>query len=150
MPRTEKGSVSTSKDTTITQQSNWVCKLCKEAFTDDKAEVLECEVCEQHTCRKCLKLSSVEYKFMSKRQDIHWYCPPCEEKTLKNLKIEKEVQERCKEYYEKLEGRITNIEKKLEEKADKSDVVKIIKENEKRQRNPTRTKVPQWKCSSQS
>jgi hypothetical protein len=67
-------------------------------FTEDKAEVLECEYCENHFCRACVKLNSAEYKLLSKRSDLHWYCPPYEEKELKNLKIEKEIQERCKDY----------------------------------------------------
>jgi hypothetical protein len=42
----------------------WTCKVCSVKFTEDKAEVLECEYCEKHVCRSCVKLSSTEYKLL--------------------------------------------------------------------------------------
>ena len=83
----------------------WLCKLCDIMFTDDKAELLECEYCTGHFCRQCLKLSGQEYKLLGKRSDFHWYCPPCEEKAMRSLKIEKEIEERCKDYFSKYERR---------------------------------------------
>ena len=47
-----------------------------------KAELMECEYCAEHFCSKCLNLSAAEYKLLSKRSDLDWYCPPCEEKAM--------------------------------------------------------------------
>ena len=40
-------------------------------------------------------------KLLANRSDIHWYCPPCEEKAIKSIRIEKEIEERCKVFLEK-------------------------------------------------
>lgn len=106
----------------------WTCQLCNAKYVDDKSELLECEYCENHFCRKCLTLSAAEYKLMSKRSDLHWYCPPCEEKTIKNLKIEREVESRCREYFAKIESRLEKIEASLDKKADVSQVKEIVDE----------------------
>ena len=87
------------------EDGSWTCNLCNKTFADKKRELMECEYCAEHYCSKCLNLSAAEYKLhvFSKRSDLHWYCPPCEEKSMKNLKIEKEIEERCKEYFSKYE-----------------------------------------------
>lgn len=109
-------------------ETGWTCKMCKIKFTDEKSEILECEYCEQHFCRKCVNLSSSEYKFLTKRSDMHWYCPPCEDKAMRNLKIEKEVETRCNEYFAKVESRLNNLESKVEQKVNVEQVKDIIKE----------------------
>ena len=109
-------------------QAQRACKVCSVKFTEDKAEVLECEYCEKHFCRSCVKLSSTEYKLLTKRSDLQWYCPPCEEKAMKNLKIEKEV-ERCNKYFIKYEKRLDEMESKLDKKVDLDEVEALIEEN---------------------
>lgn len=112
--------------------TGWSCKLCKAKFMDDKAEVMECEYCENHFCRKCLTMSVAEYKLLSKRSDLHWYCPPCEEKAVKSIKIEKEIEERCKEYFMKYESRLEKLETTIATKVDINQVKEIIEENVKK------------------
>jgi hypothetical protein len=51
-------------------QAQRACKVCSVKFTEDKAEVLECEYCEKHFRRSCVKLSSTEYKLLTKRSDL--------------------------------------------------------------------------------
>ena len=94
------------------------CLLCKE-----KEETME------HFCRSCVKLSSTEYKLLTKRSDLHWYCPPCEEKAMKNLKIEKEVEKRCNKYFSKYEKRLDEMENKLDKKVELDEVKALIQEN---------------------
>ena len=55
--------------------------------------------------------------------------PPCEEKAMKNLKIEKEVEERCNKYFSKYEKRLDEMESKLDKKADPDEVKALIEEN---------------------
>lgn len=107
----------------------WTCNLCNKTFTDKKAELMECEYCAEHFCSKCLNLSAVEYKLLSKRSDLHWYCPPCEEKAMKNLKIEKEIEDRCKEYFSKYEKRLDALEQEVNEKAEVPKVKELIVES---------------------
>lgn len=68
--------------------------LKDQRFSEENAEMLECEYCESHICRACLKLSSTKYKLLGKTSDLHWYCLPCEEKAMKCVKIEKEIEEK--------------------------------------------------------
>ena len=103
--------------------------MCSIKFTEDKAEVLECEYCEKHFCRACVKLNSAEYELLSKISDLHWYFPPYEEKELKNLKIEKEIEERCKDYLNLVEARLGNLESKIDKKADIDQVKAMIEES---------------------
>jgi hypothetical protein len=55
--------------------------------------------------------------------------PLCEEKAMKNLKIEKEVEERCNKYFSKYEKRLDEMESKLDKKADLDEVKALIEEN---------------------
>ena len=109
----------------------WLCKLCDKEFSGGKCELLECEYCEKHFCRKCLGLSAAEYKLFAKRSDLHWYCPPCEEKAVKSIRIEKEIEERCKDYFSKFEKRLNDLEEKISQKTSVEDVQNLIKESEK-------------------
>ena len=85
---------------------SWTCKMCEKKYMDKKSEFMKCEYCDKNFCSKCLNLTNPEYKLFSKRSDLHWYCPPCEEKTMKNIKIEKEIEDRCKELISKYEKRL--------------------------------------------
>ena len=48
---------------------------------------------------------------------------------MKNLKIEKEVKERCNQYFSKYEKRLDELESKLDKKVDRYEVKAMIKEN---------------------
>jgi hypothetical protein len=52
--------------------------------------------------------------------------PLCEEKAMKNLKIEKEVEERCNKYFSKYEKRLDEMESKLDKKGDLDEVKALI------------------------
>ena len=72
--------------------------------------------CDKNFCSKCLNLTNAEYKLFHKQSDLHWYCLPCEEKTMKNIKIEKEIEDRCKEFFSKYEKRLEALESKVRKK----------------------------------
>jgi hypothetical protein len=48
---------------------------------------------------------------------------------MKNLKIEKEIEERCKEYFSKYEKRLDALEQEVNKKADVSKVKELIEES---------------------
>ena len=75
--------------------------MCEADFVDDESNMLECEVCELHYCHACLKLSDHEYDFLSKREDMHWFCARCEGGTLLSIKTDREIAERL---YRLLQG----------------------------------------------
>ena len=51
---------------------------------------------------------------------------------MKNLKIEKEVEERCNQYFSKYEKRLDEMESKLDKKVDRDEVIAMIEENRER------------------
>lgn len=56
----------------------WVCKMCNKEFKDNNCHVMECERCSEKFCRDCLSLKASEYKFLTKREDLHWFCATCD------------------------------------------------------------------------
>ena len=108
---------------------NWTCKMCEKEYMDKKSEFMKCEYCDKNFCSKCLNLTNAEYKLFNKRSDLHWYCPPCEEKTMKNIKIEKEIEDRCKEFFSKYENRLEALESEVRKKVDMSTVKDMIDES---------------------
>jgi hypothetical protein len=48
---------------------------------------------------------------------------------MKNLKIEKEVEERCNKYFSKYEKRLDEMESKLDKKVDLDEVKALIEES---------------------
>jgi hypothetical protein len=81
------------------EDESWTCETCKKMFDDDKAHVIECEWCSDKYCRQCVKIKASEYRFMSDRPDIHWFCEKCEKHVAINLNS--------------LENKINKLEKKL-------------------------------------
>ena len=57
---------------------------------------------------------------------MHWYCPPCEGKAIKNIKIEQEIEERCKAYFKQYEQRLENLEQKMANKPDREEMTKLM------------------------
>ena len=100
----------------------WKCEICKEESVDDNTSMLECEVCECHYCHLCLKLSDEEYKFLTKRADLHWFCPSCESNTLLSIKTDKEISARCSDYFRVVQDKLATIEKDLNLKANQQQV----------------------------
>ena len=87
----------------------WTCKVCKKDFTQDSDKVVQCEYCEEYYCSKCLDLSTSAYEGF-KNPSLHWFCPSCEDRVMKNLRTEKEIETRCAEFLLKMENRLVKLE----------------------------------------
>lgn len=99
--------------------------MCEVDFVDDVSNMLECEVCELHYCQACLKLSVSEYEFLSKREDMHWFCARCEDGTLLSIKTDREIAERCADYFKVLEDKIKNMETDMGSKVDMQQFIQL-------------------------
>ena len=104
----------------------WKCKVCRKGFENASDKIVQCEYCNDYYCSKCLGLSASEYQNF-KTPALHWYCPSCEEKVMKNLRTDREVEKRCSEFMQKMEGRIKTLEIKIESKVNSEEVVEIVK-----------------------
>jgi len=96
---------------------------CKKVFKDQESKILECERCEGHYCAHCVRISVVEYEFMTARKDIHWFCEACDKKITQGLRIEKEieimilsVEQKMQVFSSSLELKIKNLEERWEMK----------------------------------
>ena len=55
---------------------------------------MECEICENHYCSKCIKLTDPEYDLLNSCKDLHWYCGKCESKMIKSILLDKEIEQK--------------------------------------------------------
>lgn len=73
---------------------------------------MECELCEKHFCTDCLGMTEEEYKHHAKSSGM-WFCIVCKPKVEQTLKVEKEIDQRCKVYFEQYGKRLNTIEAKI-------------------------------------
>jgi len=120
-----KASQSKERDTVKDEceVESWVCESCKKEFKDQESKILECERCKGHYCAHCVRISDVEYEFLTARKDIHWFCEACDKKIMQGLRIEKEievvilsVEQKLQVFSATLELKIKNLEEKWERK----------------------------------
>ena len=74
---------------------------------------MECEYCENHYCSTCLGMTDTEYEHHVHSSGM-WFCGICKPKVEETLKIEKEIEKRCQEHFEKYSKKLEQIEKVLQ------------------------------------
>ena len=104
------------KDTVSSEDAGevWRCVDCKKDFKDINSRILECERCEEHHCSKCIKLSDTEYDILNARDDIHWYCNKCEQKVLRSIHLDKEIEQKLDTFWAAVDDRMTQVSKDVE------------------------------------
>ena len=122
-PRTKS---KTELERMIIEKKCWTCNTCKQKFKGENQKLLECEYCDEHVCIECVSFNDKEYKLMTAKAEIHWFCPPCEKKIMKNIKNEKSCEERWDIFLKKVEERVAHLEKKLNNKVDEKRVNELI------------------------
>ena len=90
----------------------WICKTCSKKFTKISDQLMECEYCENHYCSPCLGMTDTEYEHHVHSSGM-WFCGVCKPKVEETLKIEKEIEKRCQEHFEKYSRKLEQIEKVL-------------------------------------
>ncbi|CAG2233467.1 unnamed protein product [Mytilus edulis] len=108
-----------------TETEAWNCKICNKEFSDENDRIVQCEYCAEYYCSKCLNLSKVEYESF-KNPALHWFCPSCDSKVMKNIKSDREIEERCSEFMKKMEDRITSLESEMKTKVNSEQVKEIL------------------------
>ena len=119
--------VSMSMKTRGGARNFWICKTCTKKFTKVTDKLMECEYCENHFCSECLQMNDKEYEHHIHSSGM-WFCGRCKPKVEETLKVEKEIEKRCEEHFQKYRKRLESIEKKLEKKVEIQDVVALINE----------------------
>ena len=120
----------------IGTKESWKCEICEKEFNKDDDKMMECDRCSCYYCIACLGMSSENYMFLSQSVEVSWFCKECKAPALKAVREDREIEERCKEYFAKIETKFSELEEKVELKADKSVVdsldtkIKSLKEDQ--------------------
>ena len=66
-----------------------------------------------------------------------WFCTVCKPKVEETLKIEKEIEKRCQEHFDKYKARLETVEQKVSNFLDKDEIVILVEEklNESNQKD---------------
>lgn len=94
----------------------WVCKSCKLTIDDLAAAVLECDVCKQHCCPKCISLTKTQYA-AALRNDFMWICSPdCKDTIYKALHhvTNRSEQDQLNEHFSKMEHDMRMMEARID------------------------------------
>ncbi len=120
-------------------ESPWTCKICDNKFFDEDSHVLECERCSDKYCRECLGIKASEYKFLTKRRDVHWFCDECDPIAKKSWAQEKtrandshmhdQMCKQLEDMKKDLVQKIESLETKLESKTNERRVVEIVQKH---------------------
>ena len=87
--------------------------VCKKAFTETK-KIIQCGRCNDNFCINCSGLTQTKITiFKEVANGVVWFCGNCQEPAIKSMKTDKEIEERCKVYWEKMEQRMNALEKKV-------------------------------------
>ena len=125
--KTSKAKKTTEKGEDEEKGETWECKNC-ETPCDKQEKMLECEYCGENFCIKCLKITEQVYKMLNNAGNMfHWYCTDCNEKVKRTPNVERDIEERCREYCASVEGRLKDIEEKLETNTNEEQVKEIVK-----------------------
>ena len=57
-----------------------------------------------------------------KKPGMHFFCPSCEGKAMKSIKVDHDIEETCKIYFATIDKRISDMERKMGKSASKQQV----------------------------
>lgn len=95
----------------------WTCQKCKTNFTQDTDRIIQCEYCENCFCSVCLGLTPEQYDVFT-NPSLHWFCPTCEDKVMKNICTDREIETRCAAFLQAMESRVDRLENEIKKKVD--------------------------------
>jgi len=96
------------------------CVMCN-SYGDAGTRWLECERCTNWFCGSCLNMDENFFNILHMRKDFHWFCTECEGLAITAVKVDRDIEERCAAYMEKMSLRVTKLEEAVELKVDKTD-----------------------------
>jgi hypothetical protein len=105
-----------------------VCKPCKKTFSDKADRLMECNFCHDRYCIQCLEMEEATYKILTENLGSMWFCSSCKLRMEQNILNERKIEDKCKEYMNKFEARMTKMEQELDNKCDRENVLKIVKD----------------------
>ena len=107
------------------------CNICKKGYTDIK-KVINCSRCKLTYCMVCTVLTPSKLATLKDvSSGAQWFCCHCLGGAMKLLQADMDIEQLCRDRMEKMEKRISELSLKVNEKADKSDVLEMGKRIDK-------------------
>ena len=104
------------------------CFICNKSYTD-KQKIILCGRCGNNFCMVCAEMTTTRIAHIKDPTwGVIWFCRNCQKPAAKSIKTDKEIEERCKDYCERWDKRITELEQKLDSKAEKGEVDRLTME----------------------
>ena len=105
------------------------CHICNQVFTDENAKIICCNRCEYWYCIKCANIPEAGYAFLASQdaEAVAWYCRPCKVPAKTAVLEEKSIEDKCKEYMERINQRMETIELSIQRKAENITVEEVQK-----------------------
>ena len=69
-----------------------------------------CTRCSAYYCYHCCGLNLKIVKLLNDRNDNYWFCPGCAKPALTAIFIDKDIEEKCQNFFKTLEPRIIKLE----------------------------------------
>lgn len=105
-------------------KESWICEVCSTEAKKEDDKMVQCEWCSKYYCIVCLQISVSDYENFS-NPTLHWFCPKCESKVMKNVRLDHELEERCSEFCKAMETRVVKLEKEIKDKGSVSQLAKL-------------------------
>ena len=117
--------------------------------------MIQCDRCELWFCLKCADMPKGVFDTLASFQDLMWCCPQCKSKALSAVKADWDIESRCNQYFAQVTHRIDAIEASIQQKADRRDILPLVKSSveevlnrEKRKNNVVVFNMEEAKISS--
>jgi len=100
---------------------------CKRVFCKETDKIVLCDRCSNYICIGCLGMGEEQYKLI-KEDWCTVMCNDCRPSGNKEIKEGRSVEVQCNEFLDKHSKRMSELESKIDSKADKTEVDKLSSE----------------------
>ena len=130
--KTENQATGSSGNKQADQPDSLTCHICNQVLTDENTKIICCDRCEYWYCIKCANIPEAGYAFLASQdaEAVAWYCRPCKLPAKTTVLEEKSIEDKCKEYMERINQRMETIESSIQRKAEKTTVEEVQKKIE--------------------
>ena len=84
--------------------------------------MISCSRCAKWQYQECANINTDTYNFLSSREDLAWYCPPCKAPAAEDVINGVQIEDKCKKFFETISSRFETVELGLSLKADSTRV----------------------------
>ena len=101
------------------------CSICNKSYSN-KQKIKLCGRCGNNFCMVCAEMTTTKIAHIKDLTwGVMWFCRNFQKPAAKSIKTDKEIEERCKDYCERWDKRIAELEQKLDSKAEKGEVDRL-------------------------